>query len=164
MQPRFDILAAKPEQSPQLDARRKVATAGMTVVDGLLCNTQSRRQFFGRKKGIHVLRSYVMQSRDCPEYRNRFIAYFAEAALIEMPLPTSATHCGCQATLPSEDDAHGGDFSLTITDMAGMAPAGAKLGEGVDFAADGWTLTELGKPGCATARRTNATISASVGL
>jgi hypothetical protein len=51
-----------------------------------------------------------------------------------------------------------------MIDVAGMAPAGAKLGVGVDFATDGWTLTEPGKAGWAAARRTNATISASVGL
>jgi hypothetical protein len=81
----------------------------MTVVDGLLGNAQSSRQFFGRKKGIHVLRSYVMQSRDCPEYRKKlrdesvtsrnlkrsaqlivFIAHFAKGALTGVSLQASA--------------------------------------------------------------------------
>lgn len=109
MQPSFDILAAKPEQSSELDAWRKVSAARMTVVDGLLGNTQSSRQLFGGKKGIHVLRSCVMQSRDCPEYRKKvrdesvtsgnlkrsaqvlvFIAYSAEAARTGMSMQASA--------------------------------------------------------------------------
>lgn len=62
---------------------------------------------------MHVLRSYVMQSRDCPEYREKlrdesvtsrnlkrstqvliFTAYFAKAALTGMSSQASATPCG----------------------------------------------------------------------